>query len=300
MASFLRTFKQVDVFATTNYSGNPVAVVLDGDKLLNEKMKQFANWTNLSETTFIVNATDPTADYALKIFTTSRELPFAGHPTLGTCYAWLESGGVPRHPDYIVQECGLGLVKLRKTGEIIYFEAPPLLKSGPLDENEVQIIARAFGISRDEIISHAWCHNGPRWRAVMLNSSEKVLSLRPNRDILGEMDVGVVGPRSKVGVIAPCDHISPQDSLGNDESHFDFEVRAFCPLDTCFEDPVTGSLNAGIAQWLIGGGLAPAEGYIVRQGTALGRNGRVYISAHDGGIWVGGRCITCVSGTVNL
>ena len=288
-----RPFKQVDVFTTTPYRGNPLAVVLDGTGLDTKAMQHFTNWTNLSECTFLLPPTPEGAatgaDYRVRIFCPGRELPFAGHPTLGSCHAWLEAGGVPRG-EHVVQECGVGLVKLRRDGQRLAFTAPPLIKSGPLDEADVQLIARGLGVAREDITAHAWCDNGPNWRGVMLRSAEQVLALRPDGAVLAGLDIGVVGPRGKVGVVAV-----------RDEHDTQFEVRAFFPGNNGLcEDPVTGSLNAALAQWLIGAGLAPQR-YVAAQGTALAREGRVFIEREtDGTIWVGGQSVTCIDGRVSL
>ncbi|MBA4263145.1 MAG: phenazine biosynthesis protein PhzF [Comamonadaceae bacterium] len=290
-----RPFKQVDVFTATPYRGNPLAVVLDGSGLSAAEMQHFTNWTNLSECTFLLPPTPEGAangaDYRVRIFSPpSRELPFAGHPTLGSCHAWLEAGGVPRDPQHVVQECGVGLVKLRRDGERLAFAAPPLIKSGPLNEADVALIARGLGVAREDIIAHAWCDNGPNWRGVMLRSAEQVLALRPDATVLAGLDFGVVGPRGKVGVVGPQDAGDTQ-----------FEVRAFFPGNNGMaEDPVTGSLNAALAQWLIGAGLAP-ERYVAAQGTALAREGRVFIERDASGtVWVGGQSVTCIDGQVSL
>lgn len=288
-----RPFKQVDVFTTTPYRGNPLAVVLDGVGLSTEQMQHFTNWTNLSECTFLLPPTPEGAaagaDYRVRIFCPGRELPFAGHPTLGSCHAWLEAGGVPRG-EHVVQECGVGLVKLRRDGQRLAFAAPPLIKTGPLDEADVQLIARGLGVARADITAHAWCDNGPNWRGVMLRSAEQVLALKPDGAVLAGLDIGVVGPRGKVGVVGPQSDADTQ-----------FEVRAFFPGNNGLaEDPVTGSLNAALAQWLIGAGLAP-ERYVAAQGTALAREGRVHIERDaDGNIWVGGASVTCIEGQVRL
>lgn len=285
----LRAFKQVDVFTATPYRGNPLAVVLDGRGLSTEEMQHFTNWTNLSECTFVLPPTHPRADYQLRIFCPGRELPFAGHPTLGTAHAWMEAGGVPK-AEQIVQECGIGLVNIRRDGQRLAFAAPPLLRSGPLDEADVALIARGLGLARSEIVAHAWCDNGPKWRGVLLQSAERVLSLRPDAAVLAGLDIGVVGPRGKVGVIGP--------SAGEDATQF--EVRAFFPGNNGLtEDPVTGSLNAALAQWLIGAGVAPAQ-YVAAQGTALARAGRVHVNQVGADIWIGGHSVTCVDGSVLL
>lgn len=289
----LRPFQQVDVFTATPYLGNPLAVVLDGEGLSTEEMQRFTNWTNLSEATFVLPPTPEGhaagADYRVRIFCPGRELPFAGHPTLGTCHAWLQAGGQPRATGRIVQECGVGLVTLRRDGEQLAFAAPPLVKSGPLAEDDVQLIARGLGVARDDIAAHAWCDNGPNWRGVMLRSAEQVLGLRPDGAVLAGLDVGVVGPRGKVGVVGT-----------SDAEGIAFEVRAFFPGNNGLaEDPVTGSLNAALAQWLIGAGLAPSR-YVASQGTALGRAGRVHVQQDGPQIWVGGHSVTCVRGEARL
>lgn len=284
-----RPFRQVDVFTAEAYLGNPLAVVLDGSGLTTAQMQHFTNWTNLSEATFLLPPENPAADYKVRIFCPGRELPFAGHPTLGTCHAWLQAGGVPKG-DYVAQECGIGLVKLRRDGTRLAFAAPPLRKSGPLPEQDVALIARGLGIPRAAIVAHAWCDNGPNWRGVMLESAEAVLALEPDAQILAGLDVGVVGPRGKVGVVG-------SRSEGDDCA---FEVRAFFPGNNGIaEDPVTGSLNAALAQWLIGAGLAP-ERYIAAQGTALGRAGRVHVETSGADIWIGGDSVTCIEGDVLL
>lgn len=287
----MRSFQQVDVFTAEPYRGNPVAVVLDGQGLATEQMQAFTNWTNLSEATFVLPPTQAGADYRLRIFCPGRELPFAGHPTLGSCHAWLQAGGRPRGED-VVQECGVGLVKIRREGARLAFAAPPLRKSGPLAEEDLALIARGLGVARDDIVAHAWCDNGPNWRGVMLKSAEQVLALKPDGAILAGLDVGVVGPRGKVGVVAARD--------GADDGCA-FEVRAFFPGNNGMaEDPVTGSLNAAMAQWLIAAGLAP-ERYIASQGTALGRAGRVHVQRDASGeIWIGGDSVTCIQGQVRL
>lgn len=279
-----RPFQQVDVFTSTPYRGNPLAVVLDGTGLDTGTMQHFTHWTNLSECTFLLPPTSEGAaagaDYRVRIFCPGRELPFAGHPTLGSCHAWLEAGGAPRG-EHVVQECGVGLVKIRRDGARLAFAAPPLIKSGPLDEADVQLIARGLGVAREDILAHAWCDNGPNWRGVMLRSAEQVLALRPDATALAGLDIGVVGPQ--------------------DAGDTQFEVRAFFPGNNGMaEDPVTGSLNAALAQWLIGAGLAPAR-YVAAQGTALAREGRVHIERDaDGTVWVGGASVTCVRGQVTL
>jgi PhzF family phenazine biosynthesis protein len=286
-----RPFKQVDVFTARPYYGNPLAVVLDGSGLSSEEMQHFTNWTNLSECTFLLPPTQAGADYKVRIFCPGRELPFAGHPTLGTCHAWLEAGGKPQS-EFIVQECGIGLVKIKRdaaTGRLA-FAAPPLIKSGALDEADVALIALGLGVARSDIVAHAWCDNGPNWRGVMLRSAEQVLALKPDAAVLAGLDVGVIGPRGKVGLVG-------SQAAGQDTQ---FEVRAFFPGNNGMaEDPATGSLNAGIAQWLIGAGLAP-KSYIAAQGIALGRAGRVHVEQLGSDIWIGGASVTCIDGKVSL
>jgi PhzF family phenazine biosynthesis protein len=276
-----RAFQQVDVFTDTPYLGNPLAVVLDGSGLTTEAMQRFTDWTNLSECTFVLPPTNAEADYRVRIFCPGRELPFAGHPTLGTCHAWLQTGGQPRG-EQVVQECGVGLVPIKRDGTRLAFAAPPLRRSGPLDEADVALIARGLGVARDDIVAHAWCENGPPWRGVMLRSAAQVLALKPSAAVLAGLDIGVMAPQPE----------------GSDTA---FEVRAFFHThDTLSEDPVTGSLNAAVAQWLIGTGQAP-DRYVAAQGTAMGRAGRVHIERDaNGAIWVGGASVTCISGQVVL
>lgn len=288
-----RPFQQVDVFTATPYLGNPLAVVLDGQGLSTEQMQAFTDWTNLSECTFVLPPSTQGraagADYRVRIFCPGRELPFAGHPTLGTAHAWLRAGGQPRG-EQVVQECGVGLVAIRRDGPRLGFAAPALRRSGPLDDADVALIARGLGVARDDIVAHQWCDNGPGWRGVMLRSAEQVLALKPDAAVLAGLDIGVVGPRGKVGVVG-----------ASDEDGIAFEVRAFFPgHGGLAEDPVTGSLNAALAQWLIGAGLAP-ERYVASQGTTLRRAGRVHIErVADGTVWVGGESVTCIDGTVRL
>ena len=275
-----RLFAQVDVFTAVPYLGNPLAVVMDGTGLSTAHMQAFTDWTNLSEATFVLPPTHPQADYAVRIFCPGRELPFAGHPTLGTCHAWLQAGGVPKGRD-VVQECGVGLVSIQRQGPRLAFAAPPLRRGGPLDEADVQLIAKGLGVARQDIVHHAWCNNGPQWRGVMLGSAEQVLALKPDPEILKGLDIGVVAPLSK--------------------GDAQFEVRAFFPGNNGLaEDPVTGSLNAAIGQWLIEAGLAP-NSYVASQGACLARAGRVYVHRDaQNQVWVGGESVTCIEGSVQL
>lgn len=272
-------FQQVDVFTRVPFEGNPVAVVLDADDLTGEEMQRLARWTNLSETTFVLRPEAAEADYRLRIFTPSRELPFAGHPTLGSCHAWLSASQTPTATEVMFQECGAGLVPLRRTVDGLAFAAPPLLRYGPVEEPLIEHMAMLLRIAPAEIVDAHWVDNGPGWVAVLLSTAEAVLNLRP---ATVDMDVGVVGPYPPGSDIA-------------------FEVRAFFPvLGATVEDPVTGSLNASLAHWLLDTGRA-ASPYVASQGTALGRAGRIHISTDaDGTIWVAGGTITCITGNVEL
>jgi PhzF family phenazine biosynthesis protein len=274
-----RQFCQVDVFTDTPYLGNPVAVVLGADGLDTDQMQLFARWTNLSETTFVLGPDDSGADYRLRIFTPASELPFAGHPTLGSCHAWLEAGGQPRQPGTVVQECAAGLVTIAQIADGLAFAAPPLLRSGPVDEPVAEQVARNLGIGRDAIVDIQWADNGPGWVAALLASADDVLALRPGPV---DLDIGVAG------LYPPG---SPQA----------LEVRAFTPLlGVAAEDPVTGSLNASLGQWLLDTGRLTAP-YVASQGTALGRRGRVHVSRDEAGqVWVGGGAVSCIRGTVEL
>jgi PhzF family phenazine biosynthesis protein len=274
-----RPFRQIDVFTTVAFRGNPVAVVLDSTDLDSDQMQRFAHWTNLSETTFVLPANDPAADYRVRIFTPVAELPFAGHPTLGTCHAWLSAGGMPKRDDLIVQECTAGLIPIRRTDDGLAFAAPPLVRSGPVADSLIDEIAGVLGIERAAIVDSQWADNGPGWVAVLLESADAVLALEPRSTGL---DLGLAGPYPEG---------SPQA----------FEVRAFFPKDGALvEDPVTGSLNASLAEWLLRTGRATAP-YVASQGTVLGRAGRVHVSQdEDGTIWVGGGTVTCVSGDVEI
>lgn len=273
-----RPFAQVDVFTADHYRGNPLAVVVDAENLTTEQMQQFANWTNLSETAFLLRPTHPQADYRVRIFTAHEEFPFAGHPTLGSAHAWLEAGGVPKEDGVLIQECGAGLVPVKKNAGRLAFAAPPLTRSGPVDEVDMTRIAAGLRLSRDSLLDAAWLVNGPAWIGVLLDSARQVLDIVPDYATLQGLEVGVIGAH-------------------DDAEHADFEVRTFIPGDAAAEDPVTGSFNAGAAQWLIGSGRAPAS-YTAAQGTVLGRAGKVHVDAVEDDIWVGGNSVTCISGTV--
>lgn len=275
-----RRFVQVDVFTADRYRGNPLAVVLDADGLSDGELQRFASWTNLSETTFLLPPTDPAADYRVRIFTPASELPFAGHPTLGSCHAWLASGGRPQRADVVVQECGVGLVEVRPSAAgRLAFAAPPLLRSGPPDDATLAAALSALDLGRDDVVDAAWVDNGPGWLGLLLRSAEEVLALRCGAT---DLDIGVVGPH-------------PPGS-----SHA-YEVRAFFPVGgTVVEDPVTGSLQASVAQWLMGTGRV-APPYTASQGTVLGRAGVAHIDVDDRGqVWVGGDVVTCIDGFVDL
>ncbi len=275
----LRRLRLVDVFTAVPYRGNPLAVVVDGDDLSDADMQRFANWMNLSETTFLLPPTDPTADYRVRIFTPTAELPFAGHPTLGTCRAWLDEGGKPGEPDVVVQQCGVGKVRIRATGDRLAFAAPPLVRSGPVDD---ALRARIESILDLEIVDAAWVDNGPGWVAALLPSAADVLRAAPrfgpDRDLF-------------LGLVAPAE---PSDDHA-------FELRAFFPgPGAMLEDPVTGSLNASVAMWLMQRDPT-LRTYVARQGTVLGRAGQVFLERDgDGTIWVGGDVSTCVVGEVEL
>ncbi|WP_344205097.1 PhzF family phenazine biosynthesis protein [Kocuria salsicia] len=280
-----RPFAQVDVFSADPYLGNPVAVVLDGSDLTDEQMARFARWTNLSETTFVLPATTTDADHRLRIWTPHGELPFAGHPTLGSARAWLQAGNTPRFAGTLVQECAAGLVRIHasasgKDAAALSFEAPPTVRSGDLEDRVLRSMVEGLGITARDVVAHQWVDNGPAWAAVVLGSAEEVLALDPDYAALGEHKVGVVGP-------------APEGSAHR------FEVRAFVPGTRGYEDPVTGSLNASLAQWLIRTDRAPRE-YVARQGTCLGRRGLVQISSRGEDVLVGGTCTVCVSGSVLL
>jgi len=280
----MRRFSQLDVFTATPLKGNPLAVVHDADGLTDAEMQTFAKWTNLSETTFLLPPTDARADYRVRIFTPGGELPFAGHPTLGSCHAWLAAGGQPRDGQQVIQQCGVGLVTVRRDGERLAFAAPPL-KRDPVDDELLVQVVSALGLPATELLGACWLDNGPKWLALRMASASRLRALKP--------DHGRLKTLAKVGLVAA------QDAEGGADTQF--EVRAFAAPIGVEEDPVTGSLNAGLAQWLIGEGLAPAQ-YVAAQGTAMGRAGRVHVvrDPASGTIWVGGDVTPCISGTLSL
>jgi PhzF family phenazine biosynthesis protein len=269
-----RPFAQVDVFGSGSCSGNPVAVVLDAEGMTDEEMQRFARWTNLAETTFVLPPTRPEADYRVRIFTPVLELPFAGHPTLGTCHAWLEAGGEAAQPGEIVQECEAGLVRIRRGEEGLAFAAPPLVRSGPASEEDAARVAAALGIEAGEMLAVEWVDNGPGWITALFESAERVLELRPGAL---DFDLGAVGfhpPGSPAAI----------------------ELRAWAPVNgLAAEDPVTGSLNASVAQWLLGTGRLTAP-YLAHQGTAIDRAGRIHVSQDEDAIWIGGATETVIAG----
>lgn len=275
-----RRYQQVDVFGNGVCAGNPLAVVMDADDLTSADMQRVARWMNLSETAFLLSPTVPEADYRVRIFTPVRELPFAGHPTLGTCHAWLATQGTsPRHR--IVQECAAGLIVLKQSETHLAFSAPPTVRTGPLDEGQVADIVSVLGLDARDIVAHQWVDNGPGWAAVLLPTAEHVLALTPDFSRMHDLELGVIGP------------YPPDQDL-------QFEVRAFIAKGTStpYEDPVTGSLNASLAQWLIGAKLAPPA-YVASQGTALGRQGRVHLMVDDRNeVWVQGHTVTVIQGTI--
>ena len=274
-----RRFVQVDVFGENPYRGNPLAVIVDAEGLTTSDMQTFAKWTNLSETTFLLPPTHASADYRVRIFTPTEELPFAGHPTLGSAHAWLTNGGVPKDGNTIVQDCKVGLIGVRREENSLSFAAPPLLRSGPIDNALLYEAAESLGISRDAIIDAAWIDNGPGWMGILLASADEVLAIQPKPM---KLTLGVAGAHTT-------------------ESRFAYEVRAFYSSNgITFEDPVTGSLNASLAQWLISSGRFNAP-YLVSQGTAIGYAGVVKVDVDDSQVvWIGGNVATCISGEVDI
>jgi PhzF family phenazine biosynthesis protein len=277
-----RRFRQVDVFGVDSFSGNPVAVILDSDGLTDNELRAFSAWTNLSECTFLYPPTDSRADYRVRIFAQNTELPFAGHPTLGTARAWLDAGGTPSQPNLIIQECTAGLVPIRIEGDLLAFNAPPRIRSGPVAEDLLNSLIEILGVTRDQVVDSEWLDNGPGWVGILLDSAESVLKIRPNASSHpGRWDIGIIGPYAA-------------------GSEFAFEVRAFFTegSEPLREDPITGSLNASAAEWLLSKNRVAAP-YVASQGSAIGRNGRVYISEEDGKIWVGGNTKVTLSGFLN-
>ncbi|WP_203614999.1 PhzF family phenazine biosynthesis protein [Streptomyces sp. SID13726] len=277
-----RSFMQVDVFSTLPFRGNPVAVVLDGTDLADEDMQGLARWTNLSETTFVLPPTAEGADYRLRIFTPQGELPFAGHPTLGSARAWLDGGGEARHADRIVQECAAGLVTVRRSEEdTLSFAAPPRVRDGALDDVYLEQIVAAFGITRERVLAHQWVDNGPGWAVVQLATAEEVLALEPDLSLIPTAMVGAIGAHPE-------------------GSEHRFEMRTFAPGAGVPEDPACGSMNAGVGQWLTATGAAPST-YRVSQGARLGRAATIGIDADpDGTVWVSGAATVRIRGRITL
>ena len=299
-----RPFKQVDVFTATPYLGNPLAVVLDGTGLDDAQMQDFAKWTNLSETTFLLPSTEPSADYRVRIFTPGGELPFAGHPTLGSCHAWLQAGGRPK-ADRIVQQCAAGLVPIRHEGERLVFAAPPLRRSAP-SPSLLAKVAAALGLKAQQIVAAQVLDNGPMWLSLLLDGADTVLALKPDHRMLKELGqkVGVAGIPATEDDAAPAlisrSNREARAFARSDDEGIGLEVRAFAAPVGIEEDPVTGSLNAGLAQWLIAEGHLP-ERYLAAQGQCLGRAGRVHVSRDaEGQVWIGGDSVTCIDGKVTL
>lgn len=276
----MRRFTQVDVFTDEFMYGNPVAVVHDADGMSDDDMAAFARWTNLSETTFLLTPTTDLADYRLRIFTPGGELPFAGHPTLGSARAWLEAGNSPRRSGTLRQECGAGLISIRQDGDRLAFAAPSLVREGPVDIAVMAQITKALRLDPDVIEAANWVDNGPGWIGILLLGAEDVLELKPDFYLLGDYAVGVIGPYESAETPT-------------------YETRAFVPGLSVPEDPVTGSLAAGFATWLIGEGLAP-DRYTVHQGTALDRRGRIHVAREDREIWIGGDTVIGIRGEVAL
>lgn len=329
--SIARPFKQVDVFSSSPYTGNGLAVVLDGEGLSDAQLLGFANWTNLAETAFLLPATHPDADYRVRIFTTTTELPFAGHPTLGAAHAWLEAGGVPKDPAGLVQECGAGLIAVRRVpgedpdaGESLAFKAPPMVRTGELEDDVLDWALGGLGLAREDVLAHQWLANGPNWAGLLLRDADLVLSLEPDYVTLAGLEIGVIGAHTASGVPARSyDPNAPEARPAGTREELrpvsaaderrgsqrfrnvvtgapaDYEVRAFCPGEGLQEDPATGSLNAGFGVWLTGSGLAPSS-YSVRQGTRLGRAAILQVDSDAEGVWIAGHSITCIEGIVNL
>jgi PhzF family phenazine biosynthesis protein len=298
-----RPFKQVDVFTSTPYFGNPLAVVLDGTDLDDGAMQRFAAWTNLSETTFLLPPTEPTADYRVRIFTPGGELPFAGHPTLGSCHAWLQAGGKPKSGGHVVQQCAQGLVPIQRDGERLVFASPPLKRSAP-SPTLLAKIAAALGLRAQQILAAQLLDNGPVWLGLLLNDADTVLTLKPDHRMLRELGqkVGVAGiwPQDESPALITRSNREARAFARSEEPSAGVEVRVFAAPVGIEEDPVTGSFNASLAQWLIAEGLLP-ERYIAAQGQTLGRAGRVYVHRDaDGQVWVGGSSVTCIDGSVTL
>ena len=275
-------FSQVDVFTAEPLLGNPLAVVHDAEGLSDAQMQAFARWTNLSETSFLLPATDEGADYRVRIFTPGGELPFAGHPTIGSCHAWLAAGGQAKREGIVVQQCAVGLVPLKRDGARLAFAAPRL-KRDPVDDALLGQVVDALGLAPTDLLAACWLDNGPRWLTLRVASATRLRALKP--------DHGRLKALAKIGLVAAQDEAGAADTQ--------FELRAFAASIGIEEDPVTGSMNAGVAQWLIGEGLAPKR-YVAAQGTAMGRAGRVHVEHEGDTLWIGGDVAPCIQGLVSL
>lgn len=277
-----RRFIQCDVFSPVPTQGNALAVVVEAEGLSDAVFKRFAAWTNLAETTFLLPPADPAADYKVRIFTPSREMPFAGHPTLGSCAAWLHSGGVPKEDGVVRQECGVGIVDIDISGEQFAFAAPPTT-SASLPEAQRGAILEALDIAADDVLHAATLDNGPVWQVLHLKSAERVLAVDASRVKWPAFDaIGLIGAHPAG---AECE----------------YEVRMLAPSSGMSEDPITGSLNAAIACWMQAEDRLP-QPVTVAQGTKIDRHGRVAIRPQgDGGrILIGGDTHVVVDGTVIL
>lgn len=274
-----RRFQLVDVFSPEAFKGNPVAVILDSEGLSTEQMQAITRWFNLSETTFLIAPSRPGADYGVRIFTLDRELPFAGHPTLGSCHAWLTAGGRPASPDLVVQDCGVGAVPIRRDSRRLAFAAPPQQRSGAVEAAKLDEVLSFLNLRHDQITDSRWIDNGPGWLGIMMPSAQAVLAVAAARSWPTRMEVGLVGP-----------HPAGEDIA--------WEIRALFSDQTgaIREDPVTGSLNASVAQWLFESGRASGR-YVAAQGTAIGFAGRIHVEKDaSGAVWIGGATQTIVSG----
>ncbi|MBZ2196172.1 PhzF family phenazine biosynthesis protein [Occultella gossypii] len=273
-----RPFAQVNVFSADPYLGNPLAVIHDADDLDTEQMQRIARWTNLSETVFLLTPTTAEADYRVRIFTPGGELPFAGHPTLGSAHAWLEHGGTPHDAHVVVQECGVGLIDVRRDADLLSFAAPPTLRSGNLDEHDLDRIVAAFGIDRTQVLAHQWIDNGPGWAVIRLATAQEVLDLNPDLTLIPDAMIGALGPYPP----------------GSEHA---YELRSFAPGVGVAEDPVCGSMNASVGQWLVRTGET-VDGYRVSQGRRLDRAGDITVTVDaDRAVWVGGQTQTLFRGT---